>query len=117
MAGDLLDLNIDAKWIEPVVVLGVLGVAGYFLFQYLSQQQAANASNNQASSLNDAEYQSESDELLASLLTGSGTVQTQNVDQVTQSAPVTTASPAGGTAPASNTSALTSTPPGATTQT
>lgn len=44
MAGiGLFNFDIDAKSVEPIAIIAVCGVAGYFLWSHLQQQKAANA--------------------------------------------------------------------------
>ena len=46
MAGiGLFNFDIDAKSVEPIAIIALAGIAGYFLYQHLQSQQAAAAAN------------------------------------------------------------------------
>lgn len=95
MAGiGLINLDLDAKTIEPIAILAGASVVGYFIYKYLSQQQADNAA--QASALADATgpsnayAEAQQYSLLSALLGGGETTTNAQGSVTTQSGQTTT---------------------------
>lgn len=110
--------SIDAKQVEPLLIMAVCAIAGYFMWNHLKASNASaqpSAVDQQGADMNSYMQQVEQISLLQALLgtgsSSSGTAQTASSATTTQSSiPIVAPTPAAPSATASTTSVGSSNP-------